>query len=104
LVMSGQPTQPTFDPIVVSSTNASVLGSQLLVQWQLPPSSSPQLFYKVEVFTNASFAGTVVATAFDNDPEARQRLLNLERVVTPFVRLTIADIFYQTNLYSVTAT
>lgn len=102
LTMSGQPAQPTFDPIVLSGTNASVLGSQLLVQWQLPLSSSPQLFYKVEVFTNASLTGTVVATAFDNDPEARQKLLDMGSATPPYVRLTIADIFYNTNTYAIT--
>ena len=45
LTMTGQPATPTFDPIVVSSSSASVLGSQLLVQWQMPLSSSPQLGY-----------------------------------------------------------
>ena len=104
LTMSGQPAQPTFDPIVLSSTNATVLGTQLLVQWQLPPSSSPQLSYKVEVFTNASLTGTVVATAFDNDPEARQKLLNIGSVATPYVRLTIADIFYQSNTFAIAPT
>ncbi|MCC6821280.1 MAG: autotransporter-associated beta strand repeat-containing protein [Verrucomicrobia subdivision 3 bacterium] len=102
LIMSGQPAQPTFDPIVLSDTNAIVLGTQLLVQWRLPLSSSPQLSYKVEVFTNASLTGTVVATAFENDPEVRQKLLNLGSVATPYVRLTIADIFYQTNIFDVT--
>ena len=38
LTMTGQPALPTFDPIVVSSSSASVLGTQLLVQWQMPPS------------------------------------------------------------------
>ena len=104
ITMSSQPAQPTFDPIVLSSTNASVLGTQLLVQWQLPLSSSPQLSYKVEVFTNVSLTGTVVASAFDNDPEARQKLLNIGTVATPYVRLTIADIFYQTNTFAVTPT
>jgi len=104
LTLTGQPAQPTFDPIVLSSTNASVLGTRLLVQWQLPLSSSPQLAYKVEVFTNASLTGTVLATAFDNEPETRQKLLNIGSVATPYVRLTIADIFYQTNFFTITPT
>lgn len=99
-----QPASPTFDPIVLSSTNASVLGGQLLVQWQLPLSSSPQLSYNVQVFTNSSYTGTVVASAFDNDPEARQKLLNIGSVAMPYVRLSISDIFFQTNTYAITPT
>lgn len=97
VTLSNQPALPSFDPIVISSTNASVIGSQLLVQWQLPLSSSPQLSYTVEVFTNSSYTGAAVATAFENDPEARQILINLGTVATPYVRLTIGDIFYNTS-------
>jgi autotransporter-associated beta strand protein len=104
LTMTGQPAQPSLDPIVLSSTNASVLGSQLLVQWELLPSSSPQLSYRAEIFTNAGFTGSVIGTAFDNDPEARQKLLSFSGAITPYVRLTIADIFFQTNVFSVTPT
>ena len=92
-----QPSQPTFDPIVVSSSGASVLNTQLLVQWQMPLSSSPQLAYLVEVFTNASYTGTAAVSFFEREPEARQKLLNISAVATPYVRLTISDIFFVTN-------
>ena len=97
LVLSGQASSPTFDPIVVSNATASVVNTQLLVQWQMPPSSSPQLGYKIEVFNNSSYTGTSSVSFFDNDPEARQKLLNIAGVATPYVRLTISDIFFQTN-------
>ena len=97
LVLSGQPASPTFDPIQVTNATASLVNTQLLVQWQMPPASSPQLGYKIEVFNNSNYTGTAAVSFFDNDPEARQKLLNIAGVATPYVRLTISDIFFQTN-------
>ena len=95
--LSGQPSSPPLDPIVVNSATATVYGSQLLVQWNMPLISSPQLQYRVEVFNNSGYTGSPAVTFFDREPETRQKLLNISGVATPYVRLTIADIFYQTN-------
>ena len=97
LTLTGQSPAPAFDPILVSNAAAAVFGSQLLVQWQLPPNSSPQLGYLIEVFTNAGYTGIAVQSFFDNDPEARQKLLALTNAAAPYVRLTISDIFFNTN-------
>ena len=97
LVVSGQPAQPTFDPILVSNATASVVSTQLLVQWQIPSASSPQLGYRIEVFTNAAYTGSPWASFYDSDPEARQKLLSVAGGMMPYVRLTISDIFYNTN-------
>jgi|GEM_PF-2563707 len=92
LTMS-QPDTPKFDPIIVSASGAKVWGSQLLVQWMEPATSSPQLGYKIEVFNNAGYTGTPVLTFTEHEPEVRQKLLNIPGVTTPHVRLTITDIF-----------
>ncbi|MGC4017358.1 MAG: autotransporter-associated beta strand repeat-containing protein [Luteolibacter sp.] len=97
LTLSGQPTSPTFDPIVVSSSSATTSGTQLLVKWDMPLTSSPQLSYKIEVFNNASYTGSASLTFTENEPEARQKLLNTTGIATPYVRLTISDIFYNTG-------
>ena len=97
LTLTGQPALPTFDPIVVGGSNATVLGTQLLVQWQMAPSSSPQLGYRVEVFNNPAYTGSPAVTFYDSDPETRQKLLNVAGIATPYVRLTISDIFFNTN-------
>ena len=97
VTMTNQPATPPFDPIVVTNSTATLSGSQLLVQWQSPATSSPQLSYKIEVFTNAGYTGTPVATWFDRDTEAQQKILNLVGVNTPYVRLTLTDIFDNTN-------
>jgi hypothetical protein len=98
LTMNKQPALPQFDPIIVSSSSADVLGSQLLVQWRLPELSSPQLGYLVEVFNNPNYTGVPAFTVSEREPEARQKLLNISGVTTPYVRLTISDIFYNTNM------
>lgn len=97
LVLSGQPAAPPLDPIVVTNCSATVSGSQLLVQWQVPASSSPQFACQINVYTNASYTGTVAAAFFDYAPEARQELLTIPAGITPYPQLTIIDVFNQTN-------
>ena len=97
LTITGQPAAPTFDPIVISASSASVLSAQLLVQWQIPLSSSPQLAYLVEVFNDSSYSGAAAVSFYEREPEARQKLLNISGIATPYVRLTISDIFFNTN-------
>ena len=97
LTLGNQPPTPAFDPILVTSAAAQVFGSQLLVQWRVPPNSSPPLGYLLEVFTNATYTGAAAQSYFNNDPEARQQLLTLTNIATPYVRLTLSDIFFNTN-------
>ena len=97
VTLTDQPAAPTFDPIVVSSSSAITNGSQLLVQWQMPQTSSPQLSYKIEVFNNSGYTGSAAVTFIENEPEARQKLLDITGVATPYVRLTISDIFYNSS-------
>jgi autotransporter-associated beta strand protein len=92
-----QPAQPSFDPIVVTNYGAALSGNQLLVQWQVPPTSSPQFAYQINVYTNAAYTGSVVASAYDIAPEVRQKLLTYTNGVLPYVQLTIIDVFSQTN-------
>jgi polygalacturonase len=92
-----QAAAPVFDPILVTNCSAVAYGSQVLVQWQTPPASSPQFAYQVDVYTNAGYTGSVVATVYDIAPEARQKLVNIGTNPTPYVRLTIIDVFNQTN-------
>lgn len=94
LTLSGQPAAPSFDPIVVGSSSATVYGSQLLVKWDMPLTSSPQLSYKIEVFNNSSYTGSPALTFNETEPDTRQKMLNLGGIATPYVRLTITDIFY----------
>ncbi len=93
ITLPNQPATPAFDPIVVSSTEASVLGSQLLVEWMSPNTSSPQLTYTIDVYDNAGYTGSPVVSFMDRAPEARQKLLDITGIATPYVRLTITDIF-----------
>jgi hypothetical protein len=93
LTMTNQPASPTFDPIVVSSSGASVSGDQLIVHWQLPSTSSPQFAYTIDVFDNSGYTGSPALTSHDIDPEARQKLLDISGIATPYVQLTITDVF-----------
>lgn len=97
LTLTGQPAAPVFDPILISRATAVVAGSQVLVQWEIPESSSPPLGYTIEVFTNADFSGAPAVAYVDREPEARQKLLEVPGIAAPYVRLTVTDIFFQTN-------
>ena len=97
LTLTNQPAAPALDPLVVTNPAAVVAGTQLLVSWQVPPASSPQFSYQVDVFNNSNYTGTAALTVFDIDPEARQKLLDITGVSTPYVRLTVADVMNQTN-------
>lgn len=93
-----QPAAPAFlDPILVTDYGATVTSTQLVVQWKIPATSSPQFAYRIDVYTNASYTGTVAVTYFDIAPDARQKLLNIPGSAVPFPQLTIIDIFNQTN-------
>jgi len=92
-----QPATPPLDPIVVTNYGATMTNTQLLVQWQVPATSSPQFAYQINVYTNASYTGTVVASSFDYAPETRQKMLTTPAGITPYPQLTIIDVFNQTN-------
>jgi len=92
-----QPATPTFDPLVVTNYGASVSGHQLLVQWQMPATSSPQFAYQISVYTNSSYTGTAALTSYDIAPDTQEKLLDIGTMATPYARLTIIDIFGQTN-------
>ena len=97
LTITNQPASPPLDPLVVTNRAAVVAGTQLLVSWQVPLTSSPQYSYRVEVFNNPGCAGNAAVTCQDIDPEARQKLMDITGVSTPFVRLTVVDVMDQTN-------
>lgn len=97
LTLSNQPPAPTFDPLLVNNAAAVVSATQLLVQWQVPATSSPQLAYQLQVFNNPGYTGTPSLVFYERDPEARQKLLNIPGIATPYVQLIVSDIFDNTN-------
>jgi hypothetical protein len=97
LILANQPNTPDLDPIIVTNASASTYGNQVIVSWQLPLASSPQLGYVLEVFDNPAYSGSPALAVFQRDPEVRQQLLNVGAVTTPYVRLSILDIFDRTN-------
>lgn len=89
-----QPDQPTLDRPAVSSVTAQSNGRQVLVQWELAATSSPQFLYRVEVFDNAACHGKPVAVCEQRMPTERAVLLDAA-VADPTVRFSMTDIFDQ---------
>jgi len=87
-----QPDQPVFDGLIVKDVAAESNGRQVLVRWTVPPSSAPQLRYRVEVFDNPDCAGEPVAMEERSLPYIQRVLVEAE-VRDPTVRLTVWDIF-----------
>ena len=87
-----QPPKPVFDKLIVRDVAAESNGRQVLVRWTVPPSSAPQLRYRVEVFDNPDCAGKPVAMEEQSLPYI-QRVLVDAAVRNPTVKLTVTDIF-----------
>lgn len=91
-----QPAEPNFfDEARVSEPSAEISGDRLVVKWKVDSIASPQLGYTVEILDG----GTVVATAAENEPEARLCVVGLKKPATgPLTaRIRITDIFGKTS-------
>ena len=83
-----------FDPLGVSTPTAEGFGNRCVVRWQVPAKASPQLGYLVEILDGS----TVLASAAENDPNARQCVLEIEKTnKRPQARIHITDIFGRTS-------
>lgn len=86
-----QPAEPAFfDAVGVASPTAEGFAKRCVVRWSVPAKASPQLGYSVEILDGT----TVIASAKENDPEARQCVLDVgETKGRPLVRISVTDIF-----------
>ena len=90
-----QPDKPVMDAIAAEG-KARHDGSQVIVDWTLAETSSPQFGYKIEVFDNPQYSGTPIYTVEEQIPHVRTKAVALPRDIPQcFVRLTITDIFDQ---------
>lgn len=89
-----QPDQPTLDRCQVQAVHAETNGHQVHVSWMVPPTSAPQLGYRVEVFNNPSCQGRPIAAREENMPIVQECLIDCV-VSHPTVRLTVVDVFDQ---------
>jgi hypothetical protein len=89
-----QPAQPNFlDACAATGVSAARAGSQLYVKWTVPVKAAPQLGWRIEVFDNAERTGAPVKTFRADEPDTREALLDIGDIATPFVRLTLSDIY-----------
>ncbi len=87
-----QPETPDFfDAPKLVSPSAEGFGRRLLVSWKHDPKAAPQLGYSVELLDGDK----VVASATENDPLARQAVLEVPGRIDgiPSVRIRLTDIF-----------
>jgi len=95
-----QPAEPQLDPIEVTGAKASVYQGQLVVSWEVPPHSSPQLGYRIEVFDNPEFRGNPQSVHAARIPHVRQTRLDTA-VGSPSVRLVVTDIYDREKAFPV---
>ncbi len=87
-----QPSRPTFDKLIVKDVKAESNGEQVIINWTVPPSSVPQLHYKIEVFDNPECTGPPVAMEEQSLPYIQHAILSA-KARKPTIRLTVTDIF-----------
>jgi len=93
-VQMNQPDKPVLDKPSVRDTTAVELAGQVLVEWKIPQSSSPQLSAEIEVFGAKGGKGKPLATV--HVPYPHLRIMRVDVKGTPVsVRLTVKDIFDQ---------
>lgn len=90
-----QPNQPALDKPQVVSVTAESNGRQVLVNWELAATSSPQFLYRIEVFDNAACRGVPLVVRQERMPTVRTVLLDAS-VANPVVRFSMSDVFDQT--------
>ncbi len=93
LVNLNQPAAPDFlDNVRITAPAAEGAGKRCVVKWQVDAKNSPQLGWSVEILDG----GTVIASAVENDPDARQCVLEIGSIKKrPAARIQITDIFGQ---------
>ena len=87
-----QPAKPVLDRLEVTGAKAALYHGQLAVSWEMPPRSSPQLGYRIEVFDNPNFQGKPQVVHAARIPHVRQTRLDT-KLSKPSVRLVVTDIY-----------
>ncbi len=88
-----QPDTPTFDSPAITGQTAKGYGSQVLVQWDIPTTATPQLSYKIEAFDSQ---GGSLGTYAEAAPYVRKKRVDVSAAAVN-VELTVTDIFDQTT-------
>ena len=96
LFTTKQAEEPTLDPPAIAKAGAVGFGNQVVVQWDIPASASPQLAYRIEAFSNATGKDKPLSTVAAADPHVMVKRFDAGQPVK-CVRLTITDIFDQTT-------
>jgi hypothetical protein len=100
-----QPVLPPMDSIVIQSFSVSCSGGILNAAWSLPAASSPQFSYSLLIFGNSGMTGSPLTNLAAVQPEATNAAMQIS---LPggiyYAKLSIQDIFGQTNSASASVT
>ncbi|MHC4504082.1 MAG: PA14 domain-containing protein, partial [Planctomycetota bacterium] len=93
-VVTKQPDRPPMDKLEIARVEASGWRNQVIVKWNLPRSSPPQIAYRIEVFGGRTAEGRPLKVDEDYAPHVTVK--RLDSGGRPgSVRLTVTDIFDQ---------
>ena len=93
-VTTKQPARPALDKLEIERSEAFAWKNQVIVQWNLPKSSPPQIGYKIELFAGGQANGPPLKVVQDYAPHISVKRLDAE-VPAKTVRLTVTDLFDQ---------
>ena len=94
LTLPNQPDLPEMQPVAVDHVRAAGFKGQVAVTWTTPRTSTPQLTYQVELFSEPEAKGTLLAESHGTGPNVRAQRLD---AATPArsARLTVTDVYDQ---------
>jgi hypothetical protein len=89
-----QPEAPMLDRPAITDVRAVRSGGQIAVSWQVPPTASPALACRVEVFDNPRGEGEPLVVREERNPSLRDMLVPAPLSASA-VRVTLSDLFDQ---------
>lgn len=92
--LTNQPDQPTLGTLRINTSSAMAYENQLVVNWNVPKNSVPQLAYQIDVYAGTNGKGTLLRSIKEAMPHVSLKRLDLPSRATS-VKLTVYDIFDQ---------
>jgi hypothetical protein len=96
LSLANNNSDPGYDVVEVSSLNKTVSTDNLLLDWNLVTSKSPQFSYKIDIYNNPTFSGNPIIEVNENIPHQRNSNIDISNLIDGneyYIRFSVTDIF-----------
>lgn len=96
LSLANNNSDPGYDVVEVSSLNKTVSTDNLLLDWILDSSKSPQFSYKIDIYDNPTFSGNPIIEVNENIPHQRNFNIDISNLIDGneyYIKFSVNDIF-----------